>query len=43
MVEAAYVGNRNIWKSATGFPDFNAVSVSLQHYGFKLILRRRVD
>jgi hypothetical protein len=35
VVEAAYVGNRNIWQSATGFQDFNAVSVgTLQHYGF---------
>jgi len=35
VVKAAYVGNRNIWQSATGFQDFNAVSVgALQHYGF---------
>jgi len=37
VVEAAYVGNRNIWQSATGFQDLNAVSVGmLQRYGFSV-------
>ncbi len=37
VIEAAYVGNRNVWQAATGFQDFNAVSVSsLQHYGFSV-------
>ena len=35
VVEAAYVGNRNIWASTGGFQDFNAVSVQdLQRNGF---------
>ncbi|NDF38445.1 MAG: 50S ribosomal protein L5 [Proteobacteria bacterium] len=35
VVEAAYVGNRNIWQSTGGFQDFNAVSESiLGKYGF---------
>lgn len=41
VVEAAYIGNRNIWAStggsalAVGFQDLNAVSPQLlQHYGF---------
>lgn len=35
VVEAAYIGNRNIWGSTAGFQDFNAVSPALlQHYGF---------
>lgn len=35
VVEAAYVGNRNIWASTAGFQDFNAVSVKdLQRNGF---------
>jgi len=35
VVEAAYVGNRNIWASTGGFQDFNAVSVKdLQRNGF---------
>jgi hypothetical protein len=40
VVEAAYIGNRNIWGSTvagttTGFQDLNAVSVAtLQRYGF---------
>ena len=37
VIEAAYVGNRNIWQAATGVQDFNAVSVGLlQHYGFSV-------
>ncbi len=37
VIEAAYVGNRNVWQSATGFQDFNAVSPALlQRYGFTI-------
>jgi hypothetical protein len=35
VIEAAYVGNRNIWATTGGFQDFNAVSVAtLQRFGF---------
>ena len=41
VVEASYIGNRNIWQSAggsattPGFQDLNAISVAtLNHYGF---------
>ena len=37
VFEAAYVGNRNVWASTTGFQDFNAVSVQdLKRYGFTI-------
>jgi hypothetical protein len=35
VVEASYVGNRNVWANAGGLQDFNAVSVEhLARYGF---------
>ncbi len=51
VVEAAYVGNRNVWQSATGFQDLNAVSEQLlSKYGFTVgnaadasILTQRID
>jgi len=37
LVEAAYVGNRNVWQPTGGFQDFNAISPAmLQHYGFTI-------
>jgi hypothetical protein len=51
VIEAAYVGNRNVWQPATGFQDFNAVSEQLlAQYGFTVgnladaaILQQRID
>ena len=35
VLEASYIGNRNIWQSTGGFQDLNAVSAAtLSHYGF---------
>jgi len=37
VIEAAYVGNRNVWQSTGGFQDFNAVSPALlNQYGFNV-------
>jgi hypothetical protein len=51
VVEASYVGNRNVWQSTGGLFDFNAVSVQqLAKYGFTIgnvadgdLLNRRLD
>jgi hypothetical protein len=37
LIEAAYVGNRNVWQPTGAFQDFNAISPALlQHYGFTI-------
>jgi hypothetical protein len=51
VIEAAYVGNRNVWQPTAGMQDFNAVSEQLlAKYGFTIgnaadasMLQRRMD